>query len=367
MIEDKKVIFLAAGGTGGHVFPAMSLAVQLRDSGFTVILLTDKRGKKFAKADKFDQILELDSATINLKRPQSWFRSIALLSKGLKDALNYVKAYKPVLIIGFGGYPSLAPLVAGKLKGISLMIHEQNTVMGRANRLLSRWADKIALAFPIDNLKDNKKSVVVGLPIRQDILDILPAPYKMPEADDKFNLLVFGGSQAASFFSEIVPASVALLDQSLLQKLHITQQAKLAELPALQQNYKSLNISYEVAEFFDDIAMKLRDAHFVISRAGASSAFELFLVGRPSILVPYPYALDHDQAGNANAISQGVGFEVIQQAELTKERLAAILATMLENPNKLAQLAAAMQDKQATMSKYAFRDLILSFLKDKSS
>lgn len=346
-MEKKRTVFLAAGGTGGHVFPAEALAKLLQARGFDVHLLTDSRGRRFVTAGagglSAGRLHNIAAATIASANPLRLGRSLWRLGCGFCRAWRLIRRCRPCLIIGFGGYPSLPPLLAARLSGVPIVIHEQNSVMGRANRLLARSAKAIAAGLPQkqENAAIADKIVLTGTPLRLQVLAVAHAPYRPAAAKGEFVLLVFGGSQGASFFSAIMPQALALLPAALRQRLSIIQQARAADVAALRAAYGKLGIKAEIAVFFKDLPALMAKAQFIIARAGASTVAEIAAIGRPALLVPYPNALDHDQRHNAAVLALAGGAETAEQVALTPQKLAAIVLSALENPEKMTAKAAA--------------------------
>ncbi|APG91741.1 undecaprenyldiphospho-muramoylpentapeptide beta-N-acetylglucosaminyltransferase [Sinorhizobium americanum] len=337
---DKGIIFLAAGGTGGHLFPAEALAHELKASGYAVHLVTDSRAERYAGKFPADEVHVVPSATIGSKNPIKLAQSVWKLWTGLRAARRLIARYRPRAIVGFGGYPTVPPLLAATGMGVPSLIHEQNAVMGRANRMLASRVQAIAGGFlPESGGSFAAKTVTTGNPVRPAVLEAASVPYPAP-AGGPFHLVVFGGSQGAQFFSKAVPQAVCRLDDVQRQRLKVTQQARPEDREGVIAAYDKLGIPAEVSPFFNDMAARIASAHLVVCRSGASTVSEVSVIGRPAILVPYPYALDHDQAANAAALAAKGGARVIAQAELSAERLAGILSDAMNTPEALAQMAA---------------------------
>lgn len=335
-----KLVLLSAGGTGGHLFPAEALAHELRDRGYRVHLVTDSRARRFSENFPADEIHVVPSATITSKNPIALARTGIALFSGLRDSGRLLAKIRPDAVVGFGGYPTLPPLMAATRAGIPAMIQEQNAVMGRANRFLAGRVNVIAGGFlePGTGVHGDK-IITTGNPVRPDVLEAAKMPYTAPAAEDPFQLLVFGGSQGARFFSEILPETVDLLPEELRRRLRITQQARPEDQEAVEAHYRKIDIEAEVSPFFAGMAKRMADAHLVISRSGASTVSELSVIGRPAILVPFPHALDHDQSANAEALEKEGGARVIRQSAMTPESLAGQLGDLAANPDKLAAMA----------------------------
>jgi UDP-N-acetylglucosamine--N-acetylmuramyl-(pentapeptide) pyrophosphoryl-undecaprenol N-acetylglucosamine transferase len=336
-----KVALLCAGGTGGHVFPAESLAHELTARGWSVHLATDERAERFAGKFASAAVHVVPSATIASKNPIALIKTGLKLFSGFRAAGSLLRRLKPSVVIGFGGYPTLPPVFAAVRMGVPTVIHEQNAVMGRANAQLARSVNAIAGGFlPEQGALYPDKTMLTGNPVRPPVIEAAKMDYAAPDAGP-FRLLVFGGSQGAQYFGEAIPAAIALLPEGLRHRILVTQQARKDDEAQVRSAYERLGVKAEVSPFFADMAQKIADAQFVISRAGASTVSELSVIGRPSLLVPYPHALDHDQAANAAALMAAGGAMVIKQAELSPEKIAAIIADVAQNPDKALAMAAA--------------------------
>ncbi|MFS2327070.1 undecaprenyldiphospho-muramoylpentapeptide beta-N-acetylglucosaminyltransferase [Brucella sp. H1_1004] len=338
----KGVIVLAAGGTGGHLFPAEALAHELKSRGWDVHLATDARAQRFAGAFAEDHVHVIRSATIAGRNPIALARTLWSLWQGNLDSRKLFRRLKPKLVAGFGGYPTLPPLYAASNMGIPTMVHEQNAVMGRANKGLASRVKAIAGGFlPETAGAFADKIISTGNPVRPPVLAAAKTSYRPAKEGQRFRLLVFGGSQGAQFFSQAIPEAIALLPESERARLLITQQARKEDEAAVRAAYQKLRILADVAPFFNDMPARIADAHFVISRSGASTVSEIAAIGRPAILVPFPHALDHDQAANAAALARAGGCEVMRQSELTPQRLADIISAAINEPERLEQQAKA--------------------------
>lgn len=333
---------LAAGGTGGHLFPAEALAHELTARGWQVHLATDDRAERFAGKFPAAAIHPIASSTIGSKNPLSLLRAFWTIWRGVRQASKVIGEIKPSVVIGFGGYPTLPPLYAATRRGVPAMVHEQNAVMGRANKALAGKVDAIAGGFLPENSGANSAKVVVtGNPVRPAVIEAAKTPYVASAGAERFNLLVFGGSQGAQFFSDAVPAAIALLPEVERKRLRITQQARVEDAERVKAAYAWMGIEADVSPFFTDMAQRMAAAHLVISRSGASTVSEIAVIGRPALLVPYPHALDHDQAANAARLAAAGGGEVHPQSTLSAERVAALLGAAMGDPTRMATMAAA--------------------------
>lgn len=328
---------LSAGGTGGHLFPAQALAQELDTRGWDVHLATDERARRFADAFPAQTIEIVPSATFGGKNPIALWRTGSRLALGYWKARRLIKRLRPDVAVGFGGYPTVPPLLAASHMDIPTVLHEQNAVMGRANRFLAGRVDALATGFDLrDGTTAGTKHIVTGNPLRAIAHDAAKNPYSPPEAGGPFNLLVFGGSQGARFFSQIIKETLPLLEEGDRARLRLTLQARPEDREATIATLAELGIEAEVEPFFDDLPHRIARAHAVICRAGASSVSELSLIGRPSLLIPFPGALDDDQGANAAMLEAAGGAVLIRQKDMSAERLASLLSDWLADPAALA-------------------------------
>jgi len=337
------LILLAAGGTGGHLFPAEALAVELIRRGLRVRLVTDARALRYSGLFSKDMIDVVPSETVRGRSPVALARTGLTLAAGTFVAFNLIRRLKPAAIIGFGGYPTVPPLIAARLAGVPGLIHDANAVLGRANRFLSGHVRAIATSLPGVLDRDPAlagKTTTVGTPMRPAILAAAAVPYEAPTADGAFRLLVVGGSQGARVMSDIVPGAIERLDPALQGRLVLTQQVRDEDMARVRAVYDRLGITAELAPFFTDLPARLAANHLIVSRSGAGTVAELAAIGRPSILVPLPGAIDQDQFANAGVLSQVDASLRIQQSDFTSERLASEIATLAAAPERLAAMAA---------------------------
>jgi UDP-N-acetylglucosamine--N-acetylmuramyl-(pentapeptide) pyrophosphoryl-undecaprenol N-acetylglucosamine transferase len=338
----KGIVMLAAGGTGGHLFPAEALAHELKARGYSVHLITDSRAERYAGKFPAEEIHVVPSATIGSKNPVKVAQALYKLWSGTRQAKALMRRIRPVAVAGFGGYPTLPPLMAASSLGLATMIHEQNAVMGRANRALAGRVKAIAGGFlPETNGAYAEKTVATGNPVRPAVLAAAESRYQPSREGEPFNLVVFGGSQGAQFFSGAVPTAISLLDEAHQKRLSITQQARPEDEDGVRMVYEKLGLVADISPFFGDMAARIAAAHFVICRSGASTVSEISVIGRPALFVPYPFALDHDQAANAALLVEKGGGDVIQQSKLSPEKLAGILRDAMDNPDRLQHMADA--------------------------
>jgi len=345
------LILLTAGGTGGHLFPAEALANGLKASGCRVILATDKRANAYAGSFPADEIIEIPSATPSGRSVPKMAKAALLLALGTFQAMAVIRRLKPDAVVGFGGYPTVPPVLAASLLKVPTAIHEANGVMGRANRLLARRSSLIATGFSnIKGIPANVPGRVIqtGNPIRPAVLEAAKQSYAPLDPNGKMRLLVVGGSQGARVMSDVVPPAIERLPQDLRDRLVITQQARGEDLERVRTHYSGLGVEFEAEPFFTDLPRRLGEAHLVVSRSGASTVAELAVIGRPSILVPLPGSLDQDQAANAKTLGDLGAAIVCPQTEFTPERLASEIRSYFQDPERLTKAAAAAHSASIT-------------------
>ena len=335
-------IALAAGGTGGHVFPALSLAEALCARGHQVLVLTDKRGDAFEVRDAAWTVTRIRAASPSKPGVLAKLGAAAQLCLGVFDARRALRNFQADVVVGFGGYPSVPAIFAGSWLNKPAILHEQNAVLGRANRWLVTRAAVVATSFDATLGADGGQPVErTGNPVRAAILAHRETRYEALDAMGPIRLRVFGGSLGARVFSDLVPASLALLPSVLRDRVELVQQCRPEDLEPVRDAYDALGIKAEIAPFFDDVPNRLANAHLVIARAGASTVSELGVIGRPAILVPYPHAMDDHQSRNAKAMENAGGGWMMGESDLTAETLAARLEALLGAPERLQQAAAA--------------------------
>lgn len=355
----KGIILLCAGGTGGHLFPAEALAHELKARHYSVHLVTDSRAERFAGTFPAEEVHVVPSATIGSKNPLKVAGSLWTLWSGIRAARRLMARLRPKAVVGFGGYPTVPPLLAATGMGVPSMIHEQNAVMGRANKALAGRVKAIAGGFlPEGNGQYASKTVTTGNPVRPAIIVASATVYRPSAAGGRFNLVVFGGSQGAQFFSQALPPALARLDPALQSRLKVTQQARPEDRAAVEAEYARLGIDADISPFFSDMAARIADAHLIVCRSGASTVSELSVIGRPAILVPYPHALDHDQAANAAALAAGGGAQVIAQRDLDTDSLSALVANAMNEPDRLTEMAANARETGKPASASLLADMV---------
>ena len=343
-MSDKPLIMLAAGGTGGHLFPAEALGVALIQRGADVRLMTDSRALRYGGMFTRDMMDVVPSETVRGRTPWALARTGVMLATGGAKALALLMFRKPKAVVGFGGYPTLPPLIAARLLGIPTVIHDSNAVLGRANRLLSTRVSAIATSLPGVLDRDPslaEKTTVTGTPMRPAILAAAAVPYVAPVADGPLRLLVVGGSQGARVMADIVPPAIERLEPALWRRLSLVQQVREEDMPRVRAVYDRLKIEAELAPFFADLPARFAATHLVVSRSGAGTVAELGAIGRPSILVPLPGAIDQDQHANAGVLEKAGGAIRIPQSEFTPDRLASEISALAADPARLTAMAAS--------------------------
>jgi UDP-N-acetylglucosamine--N-acetylmuramyl-(pentapeptide) pyrophosphoryl-undecaprenol N-acetylglucosamine transferase len=333
---------LAAGGTGGHMVPAHALAAELKGRGHGVMLVTDERGARFPGLFENVPVHILPAGRLG-GGPIGWLKALASVARGRGEAKALYAKHRPDAVVGFGGYPAFPSLLAASALGIPTVLHEQNAVLGRVNRLLAGEAEAIGMAYDqVDRLKPKfaDKTALVGNPVRAEIAKLGELPF--PDFDElaPLKILVTGGSQGATILSEIVPAGLALLPPPLRRRLQVVQQCRPDDIERVRQQYAELGIPAELLTYIGDMPEKLADAHLVIGRAGASTIAELTAAGRPAILIPYAAATDDHQTANAREMTKAGGARSIQESNFTPEVLARQIEAMAADPVALNNAAA---------------------------
>ena len=339
-----EVVALAAGGTGGHMFPAQALARELLARGSRVALITDRRGGGFGP-----DLPQVDTTCISAGALAGGgllrkLRGAAQLTIGYFQARSALARLRADTVVGFGGYASVPATLAAAHRGLRVVLHEQNAVLGRANRLLAPRASAVATSFStVKGLQqtDQEKAVFTGNPVRPAIAALGRHPYPVAGPSDRIRLLVIGGSQGAQIFNTVVPAAIEALPEDVRQRLTVSQQVRGPATEDVQAVYAAAGIEAELAGFFEDMPERLRSAHLLVCRSGASTVAELAAAGRPAVLVPYPFAADDHQRANAEALAAAGGAWVIPQADLTAGDLMGRLKDLFTDPSALARAAAA--------------------------
>jgi UDP-N-acetylglucosamine--N-acetylmuramyl-(pentapeptide) pyrophosphoryl-undecaprenol N-acetylglucosamine transferase len=306
----------------------------------------------------------LPAGRIRGKNPLSWIRGTKAILEGRRMGLRLFESFQPSAVVGFGGYPALPALLAASSAGIPTVIHEQNAVLGRVNRMLAARVNAIATAYiRVDRLADKHKAKVhlVGNPVREAVLSLRNEPFPAFTADGLLRVLVTGGSQGATVLSEVVPDGLAMLPPALRTRLQVTQQCRPEDIEAVRARYASHDIPATLGTYFEDMAERLADAHLFVGRAGASTIAELTAVGRPAILVPLPIATDDHQAANAREMSAAGGARAIRQDRFTAAELAKQIQAIAQNPETLANAAHAAWNCGHPNAASDLADLVESF------
>ncbi len=351
---------LAAGGTGGHMFPALALAEELLARGRRVVVFTDERGKTYADKIAGIEAIVVPSASPSRGGPLGRVAFLGTLARGAWVSGRLLRKVGAGIAVGFGGYASFPTCFMAARHGRPLILHEQNGYLGLANRKLARVARAIATAFPkVLGVPQTAAQIAqVGNPVRPAFLALRDLPYPVPAPGARFRILVLGGSQGARVFSDVVPAALAILPPELRARLELSQQCRAEDLDAVRDAYRALGVSATLKSFFDDVPERLGAAHLVICRAGASTVAEVTVAGRPALYIPYPYAADDHQRYNAEAIAAADGGWVLRQSEFTADALAARLGGFVQSPDALARAAAAARAFGKPDAARALADLV---------
>jgi UDP-N-acetylglucosamine--N-acetylmuramyl-(pentapeptide) pyrophosphoryl-undecaprenol N-acetylglucosamine transferase len=333
---------LAAGGTGGHMIPAHALAAELKSRGHGVMLLTDARGAKIPGLFEDVPVHILPAGRLS-KTPWGLLKAMRSVMVGRREAKALYRQHQPHAVVGFGGYPAFPALLAASALNIPTVLHEQNAVLGRVNRLLASGAQAIATAYEqVDRLKPGQKNkvVLVGNPVRSSIVRLGELPF--PAFDDvaPLKLLVTGGSQGATVLGDVVPAGLGELGERLRHRLQVVQQCRPDDIERVRETYRSLGIPAELSTYLQDMDAKLGECHLMIGRAGASTIAELTAAGRPAILIPLPIATDDHQTANARELARSGGARMIPQPQFTPAALARQIEALADDPEALANAAA---------------------------
>jgi UDP-N-acetylglucosamine--N-acetylmuramyl-(pentapeptide) pyrophosphoryl-undecaprenol N-acetylglucosamine transferase len=356
------LVVLAAGGTGGHLFPAEALADALARHGVAVDLATDERATRYGREFPARATHIVPSDTLRGRDPVALARTVWRLGLGLGMAYRLLGTLRPAAVVGFGGYPSIPPVLAASLRGIPTVVHDANAVIGRANRFLAARATAIATTFPSilgAYPKLAAKATHTGNPLRAAVIAAAAVPFEAPGLDGTLKLLVFGGSQGARVMADIVPPALARLDPALRARLRVVQQARDEDAARVAEAYGQIGVAAETAPFFVDLPERIARTHLVVSRSGAGTVAELAAIGRPAILVPLPGALDQDQFANASVLEKAGGATLLRQSDFTPERLAAELTALAAAPERLAAMAAAAHGVGALDAAERLADLVL--------
>lgn len=356
------LVLIAAGGTGGHLFPAEALAGALAARGIAVELATDDRAAHYARSFPTRAVHVIRAETVRSNDISSYARTVFVLLYGTAQALKLLLRIKPKAVVGFGGYPTVPPVIAAWLLRVPRIVHEQNAVLGRANKLLVPIASAVATGYPglLSNMpKQANKATQTGNPVRPAVRDAAAQAYAPPEAGGPIRILVFGGSQGARVMSEVAPAAIERLSPELRKRVEVVQQCRTEDVAAVKGIYWRLGLNAEVRTFFNDLPARMAAAHLVIARSGAATVSELAVIGRPSVLVPLPHALDQDQLANASALAALGGALIMLENDFTPELLAAEMERLFAAPDSLAAMAKAARRAGKADAAEALADLVV--------
>ena len=338
-MDKKGVCVLSTGGTGGHVLPCTALATELNNVGWEVIIFTDTRGLHYLDKSSNEysiEVINISSETASLRK-----KLIELSYQLPLEALRAGKLMfrkKPKFVLGFGGVSTFPILFVSVLLRIPIFIQEQNAVLGRVNRFFQRFSTKVFCHFSNTLFLDPKIGLNTGNPVRNKVLKKLNSQYLGP-GPWPITVLVLGGSQGASILSKVIPDAIARLDTKIKSRLEVTQQCRPEDLNGTRAAYQSISIKAELESFFNDIPDRIANAHLLICRAGASTVSEVMTVGRPAILVPYPFAIDDHQTFNAHALDEAGGGWLMAQDNFTPDGLADRLSDLFNAPKTLRHAA----------------------------
>ncbi|MCQ2965351.1 MAG: undecaprenyldiphospho-muramoylpentapeptide beta-N-acetylglucosaminyltransferase [Alphaproteobacteria bacterium] len=359
-----KKFILTAGGSGGHVFPAQALAKELISRGHEVVFITDRRGTSFSSTFPSSKEFRIFAgAYANLSKIRK-IKALFSMGIGIVQSICIILKIKPNAVIGFGGYASFPAAFASEILDIPLIIHEQNSVLGGANRFLARQSSIIATTFPkVKKIPENIKTSYTGVPVRPEILSMNSLPY--PKNNDKFKLLIFGGSQGAKIFSKIIPEAIKLLPIEIKENLQISQQARSDDLNELKASYEQSGLKVETASFFNDIAKRLKETNLLICRAGASTIAELTTTGTPAIIVPMLHSPDSHQLYNAKFIEDNHACILMEEKTFTAENLSKEIIKLYNDRNMLEFLSENAKKLAKLDAVSLFADTVLNNCKNK--
>ena len=355
-------ILLAAGGTGGHMFPAQSLAENLKAEGWDVALMTDARGQKHSGRIPADKIIEVQAASISPRKPIQAIKGIWKLAKGVGQAKAFIRDWKPDIIVGFGGYPAFPAMRAAQSMKLPTILHEQNAVLGRVNRVFAAKANHVVSGFDVlEKVSPKAKVQFLGNPMRVQIMDAVPTSYEPPTG--VINLLCVGGSLGARILSQTIPKAIALLPSELRGRIKMVQQTTESEVKTARTLYAEMGVEAICETFFSDIETHLAKAHYIIARAGASSVAEIALMGKPSLLIPLAIAMDDHQTINARSLEGHGAADILPESEFTPESVANILQDRLNDSNWLSSAAASARTLGRPNAAHDLAQLVIATLK----
>jgi len=359
-------ITLVAGGTGGHMMPAEAVSRELLKQGHSVSLITDRRGDSFKNIMPTLPRTVLKTGHMSSVGPIGKMQLAVNLFRSYLQCRRIMKAHRPDVVVGFGGYPSLPAVRAASSMGITTALHEQNAVLGRSNRVLAKKCDAIALSFHNTarmSDKEKAKAEYVGNPIRDEISLVGTQPYSLPFKGEPFSVLVIGGSQGARVLSQVVPTAIAALDDDARRTIKVYHQAREEDLLGVKNLYEQAGVSADVLPYFADMAKQLKLAHLVISRAGASSVTEIAAAARPAIFIPLPSATDDHQTANAKSITISGGGWLMPEHDFSAEALTNKLEELIANPSVLPSVSQNARQQANTVAASKFAELIIKVAK----
>lgn len=339
--EDSKLVIIAAGGTGGHMFPARAFADEMRARGWNTALISDSRGLRYAADFPADWKEEIEAASPDFRKPWTVPCAALKINAGIARARRLMKQHRPALVAGFGGYPAFPALAAARRLGVPIIIHEQNAVLGRVNRQFAKHAKLVASGFDrLDRLPVGSAHMPLGNPVRMPIIEAGKIPF--PPTDGVLNIFITGGSQGSRIIGEIVPLAIANhVSPPLRVRLKVVQQVREEQMEAVSKLYRDAGVECELAPFFNDMPARLAAAHLVIARSGAGTVSELATVGRPSILIPLAIAMDDHQAANAEALTAIGAADMILETNAMPKLLGELISVRLSDGGDLASRAAS--------------------------
>ncbi len=333
-------LLLAAGGTGGHMFPAQALAEILKADGWDIALMTDARGRKHCGRIPADPVVQVEAASISPRKPIQAIKGVLKLMRGVRQAKSFIKDWRPDIVVGFGGYPAFPAMRAAQSAGLPTILHEQNAVLGRVNRVFAAKATHVISGFEaLEKVSPKANVKCLGNPMRAQIMEAVPPSYEAPAGE--INLLIVGGSLGARILSQRLPKAVASLPEDLRQRLNVVQQTTEGELKTAREVYAAAGVTAICETFFSNIETHLAKAHYIVARAGASSVSEIALMGKPSLLIPLAIAMDDHQTANAKSLERHRAADILPESEFTPEAVAHILQDRLNDSNWLSSAAAA--------------------------
>ena len=341
-MADKPLLIIGAGGTGGHMFPAAAFAEEMVKRGWTIGLMSDERGLRYAADFPSEWQEEVHAASPNFRKPWALPGAAVKIMRGISSAASLMKDKKPALVAGFGGYPAYPALAAAKRLKVPVIIHEQNAVLGRVNRQFANYAKVIASGFNrLDRIPPRVKfrHVTVGNPVRAPIAAMRDAPY--PSTDGKLTIFITGGSQGAQILGEALPLALTRLAEPLKSRIRVVQQVREEQISDVVQIYANAKMEAVVEPFFNDMGKRLAEAHMVVARSGAGTVSEIAAIGRPSILVPLAIAMDDHQTANASALVDAGAADVIVESNLYPDLIGGLIMVRLEDSDELRRHAAA--------------------------